>query len=967
MCVACLIVSATQPPTADDKRSQATSASTSANSNGGDGDKSKPEQAASASTPPLITDVYRFNPIPSKDAVRIASVLNGVTLTGVVKVLVADESTLVFLLDRTKLSSCPKASDKDAARASGSGAGAAETGPAGKAAKPSEAGGNASRQNKNQSAACKPAQQFDVKALEKQIDDMIGKLSGLPPPSATIVRLPPGAKATELAASSQKIPGIISATAVGDEDLYLVYDSKTPDAHELVKALLQPMPPQKHIEGGVQRLYYISGDTAGAAVAKLLNDIYPDVSSSFLPPDTIQMSMPNPPKGLRAKDYDSIEDARRMIAKLDQPRPRASMDAWAIQIASEDPRKLERVTPRVEELTSAYNEVLTKSLLAGWKKLVSSSHLDSSFADYISNVAVSDTNGHCCLIGVTPQSAADNPLFYALGYQSMFEPSTPNLIDMLVNLIAQQQPRQVTHDVINEMEGEFAPAYAKKLVHLVQQKREKAHKDDKTSLIPWPPHKGPDQYEVESQSRVPDTTPDGGLGRMLCRQRDQEIYRAFVDRQHVIEGKWRLSHCHNGTCEKNPGLVVPPNLVLSCVRKVMEDSLLEPFKSDDSKTSEFGQMRAAITDFLFQYKMMVMYPDDFHAYLLPMSVDNLDMALLPIVEAFNDDLGAFQEAFQKQIYDLLQADGVSYSSSGIVSMKMIAGNQAIADSTTQNSFPVSQVPQAGEVAKAVAELKTEPDKGAADLFKALQPVPVTASLGKQLTLTSTIHSLSGAYGMELDLVVNATESGTPKLVEKGSSTPTDDLNSRVTKHSIQTKIRVDNFKLFEVSTMRSLVARGQKPWKPFDPVVEIPLLGYLVNRPKHPLSVYTQSLIFIDALVVPTAIDLGYGVAITGDLRKSCCSPPEFSGVQRLAELADDHSQYRIEAFHNKLVACQAKEYLYWDSANPDFGASIRGCDLRQGNRDCMQKTREECDVPIILPKGAGEESKRDSGPPGHL
>jgi len=55
MCVACLIVSATQPPTADDKRSQATSASTSANSNGGDGDKSKPEQAASASTPPLIT------------------------------------------------------------------------------------------------------------------------------------------------------------------------------------------------------------------------------------------------------------------------------------------------------------------------------------------------------------------------------------------------------------------------------------------------------------------------------------------------------------------------------------------------------------------------------------------------------------------------------------------------------------------------------------------------------------------------------------------------------------------------------------------------------------------------------------------------------------------------------------------------------------------------------------------------
>jgi hypothetical protein len=89
--------------------------------------------------------------------------------------------------------------------------------------------------------------------------------------------------------------------------------------------------------------------------------------------------------------------------------------------------------------------------------------------------------------------------------------------------------------------------------------------------------------------------------------------------------------------------------------------------------------------------------------------------------------------------------------------------------------------------------------------------------------------------------------------------------------------------------------------------------------------------------------------------------------VQRLAELADDHSQYRIEAFHNKLVACQAKEYLYWDSANPDLGASIRECDLPQGNIDCRLKTLEECGVPIILPKGVREESERDSGPPGHL
>jgi len=335
-------------------------------------------------------------------------------------------------------------------------------------------------------------------------------------------------------------------------------------------------------------------------------------------------------------------------------------------------------------------------------------------------------------------------------------------------------------------------------------------------------------------------------------------------------------------------------------------------------------MRAAIADFLYQYKLMVQYPDDFHGYLEPMAADTLDVALLPIVDAFYDDFGAFQVAMQEQIYDLLQSRGVSYSASGLVSIKMLAGTQGKVDSKSQNDFKTLQGASAADIATAIASIQTDPATAAADLLKDLSPTPVTTSIGKELAVTTTVHSLSGAYGMELELDVQSTENGASVLVKGATPSTTDgDLNSRVTNHTLTTKVRVNSHKLFEVSTARSLVVRGQAPWVPIDPLFEIPVLSLLVKHPLKPKAVYTQSLIFVDALVVPTAIDLGYGTPFVEDAYQKSTggwTPAKYY----LKDMGGEDLKETLDAYHDGIVKRFTTEYLKQDgTVAPDTNAPI--------------------------------------------
>jgi hypothetical protein len=88
---------------------------------------------------------------------------------------------------------------------------------------------------------------------------------------------------------------------------------------------------------------------------------------------------------------------------------------------------------------------------------------------------------------------------------------------------------------------------------------------------------------------------------------------------------------------------------LECIHDELEDGLYKLYENAAPATSELGQLRAALADFLFQYKLMIEYPYEFHPYLEPIVADTLDSALQPVVDAFDYDLSVFQAQLQEEI------------------------------------------------------------------------------------------------------------------------------------------------------------------------------------------------------------------------------------------------------------------------------------------------------------------------------
>ena len=233
-----------------------------------------------------------------------------------------------------------------------------------------------------------------------------------------------------------------------------------------------------------------------------------------------------------------------------------------------------------------------------------------------------------------------------------------------------------------------------------------------------------------------------------------------------------------------------------------------------------------------------------------------------------------QEHLQKQLTkDVAKDKHLSYTSNGLVTVKVVSGNQAQVQTQSLNYFPQNPTIKLEDFAKALvsgggsssqssgtgsstggggsgtaakAALlggTLNPIISAVAAYSAAQPAQVTAKVGSGLALTVTPHTLSSATGAELNVNVVYNENAAAMISSDATkSQANDDLNSRVSEHEVTTLVRMDCLKFFEISTMQSVIARQRDRWKPIDPVVEIPLLsglGYGVGR--KPQVIYNQS------------------------------------------------------------------------------------------------------------------------------
>jgi len=795
---------------------------------------------------PLAVEVYaKTLPPGSGNAADVVSKLNNV-IPGVTNIIPLGNATLLFLLDRTpdpRFPSTPR----------------------------------------------------DIAGLKAEVDVIVGALA-VSQPVFYMLPFPLGTgKNCDVAnALGKQFPGVLNISPVGTTRLAFEIDGRLSQAQQnalqveinnYVSAMAEPVTaPSPNTENYTQRLFYDHDPTTAAAI---IHASYPEVNASAIVPDTVVLSETIPAVKADGEKRDPLQDARRLVTQIDQPRPQVSLDAWSIQVSTTSEKAMAQTGPLIDAVAKKYNDVMASSTQRGWQYLVirlAAPYLDPVFSDYLTGQAIVPVGQNCCAITLPTGNYSDyrsdyavGSLGYSLGYRTFFSSLPPNLVYMLVTLAATRNPQRETERIINTMET------------------------------------------GDPQSRSV-----AGGGR--CQDRDQSAYSNFSENHH------------------------DPSLQLECVRDLLSGQLFAPVtissQLERPNTTALGRLRAAIADFLFQYKMLTEYRDDFEPFSEAQAAANLDAQLSPIVDAFTSDLEVFQRQIKNEIEqsELLKQrnSGIAYAASGIVSVKVVGGNQANVQTTTQNYFDATPPATLGDFASAITSLgkgstsssgaavppslpsfltsnmTMNEAMGALAAIQALTRTPVSARIGKGLILTATPYSLSGASGAEMDISVESNENGAELLTAATASNlssvtaQSDDLASRVSDHKVSTRVRVDSLKLFDLSTMESVLARGKSPWRPIDPWLEIPVLGQIVRVPRKPAITYHRSFIFINAFLVPTAADLASGVRIHEDL---VFTAGQVATIAHHFKDLGGANAYRISQFHQHMLDWFAAETIELDGS----------------------------------------------------
>jgi hypothetical protein len=624
------------------------------------------------------------------------------------------------------------------------------------------------------------------------------------------------------------------------------------------------------------------------------------------PPDLLLYSDTNP------GDDAQIEERNRIIAQLDLPRPEMVLSAWVTQNSSASPEAMGSFTNLVKGMVADYDQEFMHVILRGWRsikeQIATTDYFNEAFRSYIEDRFVADTkttlplgsdaqalsqafldHSQANLVDPPdPNSRATLKIckrdHYCLGYNELFHPVKPALTDLLLTIIAAQEPVAVADRAVEAIEGER---------HF-----EMRTDDDCDAVV----------------SRIVIDNAGGKERRDEARSDIKKRCRAiwhYLDLDHVSPPPAPPD------CTKRDFLRIldsllndaEPRVHLQCFKEKADQLLLT-----DSGASPYGAglIRAAVADFLFNYKMSQQYPHEFASYDLSHSADALNDALSPFIDAFNRDLWSYQlfvradmqyrverlnsmtdrRCCAKRLFGL---DKPSFFNDGVVTVRTISGQPTSVSVTSQSYLNASSAPQLSAVLSSLAGSggsgggsgsnssttttttgggtgKSSGGGGAnpvalGEIAGVLSNYQTTyAQIGRALSFTATPRSLSTASSAEIAVTLNADESaGGPVYAGAGSGDPST-KTSRVAAHDTTTRVRVDSIKLFEVSSFSAVVQRSHSRFPLLPPFVEIPYIGTFAGVPLGSAKEFHSSTAIISANVVPTASDIAYGLRFVFDL-----------------------------------------------------------------------------------------------------
>jgi hypothetical protein len=666
------------------------------------------------------------------------------------------------------------------------------------------------------------------------------------------------------------------------------------------------------------------------------------------PPDLLVYSDTNP------GDDALIQERNRVIAQLDLPRPEVIISAWVTQNSTASPEAMGAFSNMVKGLVADYDQEFERLVLRGWESLKTQMgepdrpYFNEAFRSYIEDQFVADTfqapkpGGSAQDLSQAFLDASQAQLLdptppvrrtvlgickrgrYCLGYNDLLNPLKPALTDVFLTIIAAQNPVDAANKAIDFVET-ATPLTS-------QQDHDRA-----ASLT----ERDCDGLDGDSSGR--------------CRA----IWRILELRRHPS-----LDPVHPSCSEsdfrgilfslffKDPPALREPRVHLHCFRQAAKD-LLRPV--DDHPPHPAGLIRAAVADFLFNYKMSQQYPHEFSWYDLSHSADALNNAFSPIIDAFNRDLWSYQLFVRADLQyraerlnaandprccvkRLFGLDKPSFFNDGIVTVRTISGQPTTVNTVTQSYLNASTAP---ELTSLLSSLTASPSSttapGANSLassFLSARPLGRSAALasllanyqttfaqiGRSLQITATPRSLATASAAEIAVTLNADESAAPSYFTGGAVDPAINT-SRVASHDTTTRVRVDSIKLFEVSSLSAIVQRSRSRFPVLPPFVEIPYVGTLAGIPLGAAKEFHSSTAILSANVMPTATDIAYGLRFKPDLVVDALNPGPCSFYKgaagpdvtnaclfRTALSHRDFNRLPIAEFNRNMVRCFATD-----------------------------------------------------------
>lgn len=550
------------------------------------------------------------------------------------------------------------------------------------------------------------------------------------------------------------------------------------------------------------RLFY---NRDAATIAKVLDGAY-GLSVQAVGSDTLVFRSTDP------KQEESIRELKRWVALLDVPRPELTLNVWSVQLSSKNLQELNREASQVETVVSRYNQRLHDSLERAWKYLTDARNVpgfyDTYFSDYIGRRMEPETTTYRPSELDLPACNKDR---YCLGFGEAFRPLRPALTHMLGVLAAAAEP-SVADQFVNCLEGVSACQSSERTL-------------ERRSTLAVTPAKH------ASRDRRSDSSND-------CESRDHDALVSDSD--------------------SGPSF--------TCFGLQLRESL-EPRRK--------ALLRVALADFLFQYKFATEHPHDFDVYDYSTSAQSLDSQFDPLLVAFNRDVAVFMKHLQEEIVPTQgKLNGIEFASTGTVTVRTISGTDSESDTTTQNAFNTTPPPLLQDFVKNLGDAeKNTPTLATANLSThAAEALTAflnsgksgTVSIGRALNLKMSPVSLPGASAAELKIHLESKDDGTAQSIASDGST-TADTTDRVSLQTIDTSVRVDSLRLFDVSSFSAALSHGRKPIPLLPPFVDLPYIGSFVHLKLRPSTVYHRTFAIVSAVVLPTAADMLSGLRFKRD------------------------------------------------------------------------------------------------------